>query len=59
MDREFYRPIEVSNILKIGVDTVYRWIASGKISAVKISRKAYRIPATAIQAIINTGTAER
>ncbi len=35
---------EVSEILKLSQRTVYRLIEAGRLTVIKISRKAYRIP---------------
>jgi len=35
---------EVSETLKLSQRTVYRLIEAGRLNAIKISRKAYRIP---------------
>jgi len=35
---------EVAEKLRLGPRTVYRLIEAGKLKAIKISRKAYRIP---------------
>lgn len=35
---------EVSKTLKLSQRTVYRLIEAGRLNAIKISRKAYRIP---------------
>jgi excisionase family DNA binding protein len=42
MDEKFYTPKEIAKNLKVTYMTVYRWIRSGKLPAVKAG-KQYRI----------------
>lgn len=41
--QEYFTPDEISQKLKIGVRTIYRWIREGKLQAVKIGH-FWRIP---------------
>jgi excisionase family DNA binding protein len=36
MDETYYTPQEVAEKLKVNIHTIYRWIRSGKIKAVKV-----------------------
>lgn len=36
-------PEEVSEIMKVSLKTVYRWISDGKLSASQVGDKTYRI----------------
>jgi len=42
MTTKFYTPLEISEILRVNIMTVYRYIRAGKIKAHKIG-KDYRI----------------
>jgi len=42
-DKELLRPDEVAKYLSVNRKTVYQWISSGKMEAVKVSR-LLRIP---------------
>jgi len=42
MKSEFYTPQEISEMLRVNIMTIYRYIRSGKIKAHKIG-KGYRI----------------
>ena len=43
MLEKMYSPEEISSLLNISVATIYRWIKAGRLNAVKISNKVYRI----------------
>ena len=53
LERKAYSPREVQEMLGIGKATIYRWLYSGKIKAVKIG-KMWRIPAEAVEELLNT-----
>lgn len=36
-------PEEISQIMKVNIMTIYRWIKAGKLKASKITRRTYRI----------------
>lgn len=44
-NREWWTSHEVADLFRVTVDTVYRWIKSGKLPATRISRNLYRIRA--------------
>ena len=44
-NREWWTPREVSDLFRVHITTVYRWINIGKLPAVRISRNLYRIHA--------------
>jgi len=50
-DKRFYTPKEVADELQISSDTVLRMIASGRLAAIQVSERIYRIPAPAIEAL--------
>lgn len=49
---EYYSIEEVSKILKVAYLTVYRWVTSGKLRAVKAG-KQYRISVKSLNKFIN------
>jgi excisionase family DNA binding protein len=36
-------PVQVAEIMQVGLKTVYRWIDSGKLPASQVSHKTYRV----------------
>lgn len=46
MNEVLLSPTEVAEHLSVNVMTIYRWIKSGKLAAMKLSRKCYRIKAS-------------
>ncbi len=53
LERKAYSPKEVQEMLGISQTTVYRWLETGKLPAVKIG-KLWRIPADALEELLNT-----
>jgi len=49
--KDYYRPDEVAIYFSINRRTVYRWIETGKIEAVKVG-KMLRVPREALENII-------
>ena len=54
MSFSYYTCEEVAAMLKITTQTVYDWIAAGKLPAIKIG-KSYRIERGGVEALINRG----
>jgi excisionase family DNA binding protein len=52
---EYYSIEEVAEMLKVAYLTVYRWIKSGKLQAVKAG-KQYRISKTSLDKYLNENT---
>lgn len=50
--REFYTPLEVSEMLKVGYFNIYRKIQNGEIEATRIGRK-WLIPAKVLTKYLN------
>ena len=46
-EKQFYRPDEVAEILRISIATVYKLIRTGKLHAIRIGT-IFRIPAEAV-----------
>ena len=53
LERKAYSPKEVQEMLGISQTTVYRWLESGQLPAVKIG-KLWRIPADALEEMLRT-----
>jgi len=53
VERKAYSPKEVMELLGISQTTVYRWLESGELPAVKIG-KLWRIPADALEELLST-----
>ena len=54
LERKAYSPKEVMELLGISQTTVYRWLESGELPAVKIGKKLWRIPAEALEELLST-----
>ena len=56
-DKQFYSPAEVARELGISSTTVLRLVHGGRLPALRISERIYRIPATSFERY-KTGTLE-
>lgn len=56
-DIKVYTLEEVQEILKVTRRTLYSYIKSGKLKAVKVGRY-WRVPAKALQEVVENGTEE-
>lgn len=43
-NKDNFRPNEAAKILEVSVRTIYGWIATGQMEAIKIGNKLLRIP---------------
>lgn len=43
-NKEKFRPDEAANILDVSVKTIYGWIATGQMEAVRTGKKLLKIP---------------
>ena len=48
MDRRYYTPREVSELLRVSPTTVMKLIHDGRLYAVQVSERVYRIPVGAV-----------
>jgi excisionase family DNA binding protein len=46
--KAIYTPLEVAEMARVHPSTVLNWIASGKLYAIKLSERTYRIPLRAV-----------
>jgi len=56
MSLEFFTPKEIAQMFKVDTKTVYRWIKSGKLKAVILSRGTLRITKEEIDRLLKTQT---
>jgi excisionase family DNA binding protein len=47
-NKAIYTPQEVAEMARVHPSTVLNWIASGKLYAIKLSERTYRIPLRAV-----------
>ena len=53
-DKLIFRPDEVAKLLMLSRSTIYSWIYSGKLKAIKVAGSSWRIERGAIQDILET-----
>lgn len=51
-EKAYYRPDEIAEYYQVSRSTVYLWIETGKISAVKVMGKTIRIPREALSIMV-------
>ncbi len=49
----YYTPLEIADLLRVCRTTVWRWIRSGQLKAVKLSIKNYRISGKELENFLN------
>ena len=52
LTKGFYSPREVAEMASVHPSTILNYIASGRLYAVKLSERTYRIPARAVIALL-------
>ncbi len=50
--RPFYSPAEVADLAGVHSSTVLNWIRSGKLYAVRLSERTYRVPARTVMDLL-------
>ena len=55
LEQEFYTVQETAELLRLNVNTVYKWIRAGKLERVKISPRAVRVKAESIARLLDSG----
>jgi excisionase family DNA binding protein len=53
IDRPFYSPSEVAEILRVHPSTILNYIHSGRLYAIQLSERTYRIPARAVLKLVS------
>jgi len=53
--REWWTPREVSELFRVHITTVYRWIEIGKLPVLRLRRNVYRIKAADVRKLAGTG----
>lgn len=59
MERRYYTPAEVAEILNVSTSTVLRLIHDGRLGALRVSERIYRIPAPAFERYRSGATAPK
>ncbi len=52
LDKAFYSPGELGDLLDLSSDTILNYIKSGKLFAIKLSERTYRIPQRAAARLV-------
>lgn len=52
LERPFYSPAEVADLAGLHTSTILNYIRAGKLYAVRLSERTYRIPARAVLALL-------
>jgi len=55
MDRRYYTPREVSELLRVSPTTVMKMIHDQRLYAVRVSERVYRVPAGALKTLQEGG----
>ncbi len=53
LDKPFYSPAEVANLAGVHSSTILNYIRHGKLYAVKLSERTYRIPLRSVQKLLD------
>lgn len=56
LTKSFYSPAEVAEIASVSSSTVLNYIRSGKLAAVRLSARTYRIPRKSIMLLLGLPT---
>jgi len=57
LDNAFYAPAEVAEIASVSSSTILYYIHAGKLVAVRLSERTYRIPRNAVVRLLGLGAA--
>lgn len=52
----YYTVREVAELLRVSSQTIYRWIEEGRIEAVRVGPKVFRIPKDSLDTAIRNAT---
>lgn len=53
LDKPFYSPAEVANLAGLHSSTILNYIREGKLYAVKLSERTYRIPMRSVRKLLD------
>ena len=53
-----YTPEQVRDICEVNLETVYRWLRSGKLNGVKVGGKLWRISTESLDAFLGKGASK-
>lgn len=53
LDKPFYSPAEVAALAGVSSATIHNWIKAGRLAAVQLSERTYRIPRKSILRLLS------
>lgn len=56
LDKPFYSPAEVAEIAQVTSATIHNWIRAGRLAAVRLSARTYRIPRKSVMRLMGLET---
>lgn len=56
LDKPFYSPAEVAEIAGVTSATIHNWIRAGRLVAVRLSERTYRIPRKSVMRLMGADT---
>ena len=59
LDRAFYSPTEVAELASVSSATIHNWIKAGRLVAVRLSERTYRIPRKSVIRLLDPDVAHQ
>lgn len=56
LDKPFYSPTEVGQMARVSNATILNWIKAGRLVAVRLSERTYRIPRKSVMRLLGMET---
>jgi excisionase family DNA binding protein len=56
LDKAFYSPTEVAEFASVSNATIHNWIKAGRLVAVQLSERTYRIPRKSVMRLLGMET---
>jgi excisionase family DNA binding protein len=53
LDKPFYSPPEVAELAQVSSATIHNWIKAGRLVAVRLSERTYRIPRKSVMRLLD------
>lgn len=53
LDKPFYTPTEVAELAQVSSATIHNWIKAGRLIAVRLSERTYRIPPKSVLRLLD------